>query len=199
MQSEEQRLVKRLLAGEEAAFNEFFHEYFGRLYRFALARVRNEEDARDIVQETLSRAIRKIATYRGEAALFTWLCQVCRSRLSEHFSTRQRQTQHIMLAEDDPAVAASLESVQMLDADPAVHWTRNEHSRLVQVALDNLPLRYGKVLNWKYIEGIPVQMIAERLGVQHAAAQSLLQRAREAFRDVFTTLSNASAGRTETP
>jgi RNA polymerase sigma-70 factor (ECF subfamily) len=197
MQSEDQRLVQRLLAGEEAAFNEFFREYFGRLYRFALARVRNEDDARDIVQETLSRAVRKIATYRGEAALFTWLCQVCRSRLSEHFSARQRQTQHVMLAEDDPAVAAALESVQMLDADPELHWTRNEHSRLVQVALDNLPVRYGKVLHWKYVEGIPVQMIAERLGVRHAAAQSLLQRAREAFRDAFTTLSEASAGPTE--
>lgn len=191
--TEEQRLVGRLLAGDEAAFNDFFTEYFPRLYRFALARIQNEDDTRDVVQETLSRAMQKIATYRGEAALFTWLCQICRSRISEHFAAQERRVRHVVLAEDHPAIAASLESIRMPEADPEAQLRRRETLRIVQVVLDNLPVRYGKALHWKYIEGVPVQVIAERLGVQFPAAQSVLQRARDAFRDAFEALCNGQA------
>ena len=60
-----------MLAGEERAFQAFFQSLFPRLYRFALPRVdRNEEAAREVVQATLTKAMRKLADYRGEAALF---------------------------------------------------------------------------------------------------------------------------------
>lgn len=73
--ADDKRLVRRLLAGDEAAFEEFFEMYFSGLYRFALARLEGSADAaEDIVQATLCRAVTKLATYRGEAALFTWLC-----------------------------------------------------------------------------------------------------------------------------
>jgi RNA polymerase sigma-70 factor, ECF subfamily len=190
---EEQRLVRRLLAGEESAFTEFFNEYFPRLYRFALARVRNEEDTRDIVQETLSRAMQRISGYRGEAALFTWLCQICRSRISDYFAAAGRRQQHVVLAEDHPAIAASLESIRLPDSDPETQLRREQALRHVQVVLDGLPVKYGNALHWKYIEGIPVQTIAERMGVPFLAAQSTLQRAREAFRDAFESLSAGTA------
>ena len=48
--------------------------------------------------------------------------------------------------------------------------------------MDVLPTRYGDVLEWKYIDGLPVQEIARRLAIGPKAAESLLTRAREAFR-----------------
>ena len=76
-------LARRMLAGDESAFDAFFETYFPGLYRFALARLDGNADAaEDVTQATLCAAIRKIGTYRGEAALFTWLCTFCRHELS---------------------------------------------------------------------------------------------------------------------
>ena len=57
-----------------------------------------------------------------------------------------------------------------------------------QVALDQLPQHYGNALEWKYLEGLPVKEIASRLKLSPKAAESLLTRAREAFRECFTSL-----------
>jgi len=63
---DDKKLVKRLLAGDEQAFNQFFDENFGRLYRFALARTSHDEEAtREIVQATMSQAVRKIHSNLG--------------------------------------------------------------------------------------------------------------------------------------
>jgi DNA-directed RNA polymerase specialized sigma24 family protein len=77
------------LAGDEPAFEEFFAAYFPRLFRFALPRVGGDEDAaEEATQAALVKAIEKLHTYRGEAALFTWLCAICRNEIV----TIQRRT-----------------------------------------------------------------------------------------------------------
>jgi len=188
MSPDDRQLVERLLRGENAAFNEFFAENFGRLYRFASLRIKDEAAAHDVVQETLCRALRNLRGFRGEAALFTWLCQICRSQLSEHFERRGRHLKRFVPIEDDPAIQSMLEAMAAPNSDPAELSRRNEVLRFVQVVLDRLPSHYGNALEWKYVEGASVEDIAARLGVQHAAAQSLLQRARLAFREMFEEL-----------
>ena len=80
-------LARRILAGDESASEAFFADYFPRLYRFARRRLEGDEQAvEDVVQSTLIRAVRKLHTYRGEAALFTWLCTLCRKRSADGFS-----------------------------------------------------------------------------------------------------------------
>jgi RNA polymerase sigma-70 factor (ECF subfamily) len=64
-------LVRRMLAGDDRAFDAFFEGYFPGIYRFALTRMRDEDAAEDVAQATLCKAITKLRTYRGEAALFT--------------------------------------------------------------------------------------------------------------------------------
>ncbi len=192
MNFEDRRLAERLAKGEESAFNEFFNTYFSRLYRFAVTRMRDDDAARDIVQQTLCRALRKIDTYRGEAALFTWLCQICRSQLSDYFEYQGRQAKRFVPVEDDPHIQAALDAMASPDADPELVAGRFEISRLVQVVLDRLPVRYGDALEWKYVEGLSVEEIAQRMNLQHGAAQSLLQRARLAFREMFEELYGAS-------
>jgi DNA-directed RNA polymerase specialized sigma24 family protein len=63
--------------------------------------------------------------------------------------------------------------------------------RLIQVTMDSLPSAYADALEWKYIDGLSVAEIGERLGRGHKAAESLLNRARESFRDGFSTLTGA--------
>lgn len=196
MSPRNRRLVPRLLAGDERAFDEFFEKYFPGLYRFAMARMDHDADgAEEVVQATLCAALSKLDTYRGEAALFTWLCTFCRHEISAYFKRIHREPPTVDLAEEIPEVAAALESLWVLTGEgPEESLRRREIERLVHVTLDHLPARYANALEWKYAEGLPVREIASRLGVSPKAAESLLTRAREAFRDGFSTLTRGRNG-----
>src|SRR5689334_957018 len=105
--TDERELIRRMLAGDERAFSAFFSSHFARLYRFALPRLNGEVDAaREVVQATLSKAMRKLADYRGEAALFTWLCQICRREIVDHLRARHRYAQRVVLIDDSPELRA---------------------------------------------------------------------------------------------
>ena len=176
-------LVARLLRGDEEAFTQFFDANFPALYRFALPRVGGDADAaEEVVQLALVRAVRKLAGYRGEAALLTWLTTICRRELATYFEQRKKVPPMVDLSEDLPEVRAALESIGAHDT-----IRRREVSRIVQVVLDRLPNRYGDALEWKYIDGLSVIEIAERLGLAPKAAESVLTRARVSFRDAFTS------------
>jgi len=189
---EDRSLIKQLLAGDERAFDRFFEDNFARLFRFALIRLSDDPDAaREVAQITLSKAIRKLHTYKAEAALFTWLCAICRNETSDWLARQGRYREHIVLVEDFPDVRAAIDSFQSPEQlNPEAHYKRVELLRLIQVALDQLPPNYGDVLEWKYIEGHSVKEIAERINLGTEATQSLLARAKRAFADVYSSLAD---------
>ncbi len=189
---DDKKLVKQLLAGNERAFDQFFDENFARLYRFALTRLSGDSyAAREVAQITLSKAVRKLHTYKAEAALFTWLCSICRNETSDWLAKEGRFREHIVLTEDLSDVRAAVESLQApAQMSPERHFKRVELLRLIQVALDNLPPKYGDVLEWKYIEGHSTREISERMNLGTEATQSLLARARRAFADVYSSLTD---------
>lgn len=193
MHEDDLKLAGKLLSRDEAAFREFFDDYFPRLFRFALRRLNGDEEAaRDIVQSGLVRGVRKLDTYRAEASLFTWLCQITRREISDHLARTMREKpylQRLVELEDDPEHRATLESIPAdAEGEPESAQHREELAALVHAALDYLPSRYAKVLELKYLEELSVEAIAARLGVSAITVQSLLARARQAFREVGTTL-----------
>src|SRR5262245_23890982 len=139
-----------MLAGEERAFEEFFDGHFPALYRFALARVGHDPDAaEEVAQATLCKAIGKLHTYRGEAALLTWLCTFCRHEVAAWHARTGRGPATVALVEDEREIAAALDSLGPEDV-----LRRDETVRLVHVTLDRLPPRYADALEWKYVDGL---------------------------------------------
>ena len=193
-------LVRRMLAGDQRAFDEFFDGHFPGLYRFALTRVNHDENvAEDVAQATICKAITKLRTYRGEAALFTWLCTFCRHEISRFYKRSKITARQVDLIEDTPEVRAALESLGGAFEDPENAFDRAEIGRLVQVALDQLPSHYGSALEWKYLEGLSVKQIAGKLKLSPKAVESLLTRAREAFRDGFRALTRTPSRKVPRP
>jgi RNA polymerase sigma-70 factor (ECF subfamily) len=187
--ADDRRLVERLVQGNEHAFDEFVDTYYPRLYRFAFTRVgRDPEATQDVVQSTFAAVIRKLGTYRGEAALFTWLCSFCRFEVAAYWRRRGKSAAEVELIEDDEFIRGSLESLGAVVDSTRYSFEREELARLVWSVLDHLPVRYGNALNWKYIQGRSVREVADGLGISAKAAESLLTRARQAFRDGFATV-----------
>jgi RNA polymerase sigma-70 factor (ECF subfamily) len=188
-------LVRAMLAGDESAFRHFFATYFPRIYRFALPRLaRDVEATKEVVQASLTKAVRSLASYRSDAALFTWLCQICRYQIVDYLRANKRRSDRIVLIEDHPELRAALESLEAPAEDqPLQRLDRAQTRALVQAVLDRLPARYGDVLEWKYIDGRSVDEIGDLLGVGGIAAQSMLARARTAFREALETVFGSTA------
>jgi RNA polymerase sigma-70 factor (ECF subfamily) len=182
-------LAKRVAAGDSDAFEEFFREYFPRLFRFTLSRVdANADLAEEIVQRTMCRVVQKMDSYRGEALLFTWLCMICRNEMTSIYRHKGLQQSKTVFLEDHPAIRAALESISVDSDSPENEQTEQELARFVRLTLEYLPARYATALEMKYIRGCSVDEIGEELEISTKAAESLLTRARTAFKEGFRSL-----------
>ncbi|MCH9647916.1 MAG: RNA polymerase sigma factor [Deltaproteobacteria bacterium] len=187
----ERDLVARLLEGDERAFETLADDYFPGLLRFALGRLgKDYELARELVQSTVCKAVTNLETFRGDASLFTWLCACCRNEIALHFRTQGRAPRLVELEETTPGLQAMVPPSGR--RGPEANVLRGEEASLVHQTLDELPPRYGKALEWKYIDGLSVKEIAQRLETGPKAAESVLTRARLAFRKGFESLQTSS-------
>ncbi|MDJ0749038.1 MAG: RNA polymerase sigma factor [Woeseiaceae bacterium] len=186
----DKKLAERVIGGDRASFDAFFSSYYPRLYRFALARLDADTDLADeTAQVVLCQAVSKLDTYRGEAPLFSWLCTFCRHEVSKQLKSRKRAQGDTALVEDDPSVRAALDSLLTdTSSDPDAAVYQHEVRRLVRVALDHLPSLYADTLEAKYVHDMSVQEIALTIGKSAKATESLLTRARTAFKENFNSL-----------
>jgi len=186
---QDRSLAAKVAAGDQSAFDAFFKEYFPRLFRFTLTRVdNNEELAEEIVQRTMCIVVRKMGSFRGEALLFTWLCQICRNETNAVFRQRKIEMHEDVPIEDHPGVQAALESVVADDGRPESAMRREEIANFVRVTLEHLPGKYAQALELKYVQGYSVKEIAASLGVGEKAAESILTRSRVAFKERFRAI-----------
>src|SRR5262245_20285564 len=121
---EDRKLVARMLEGERRAFAAFFTTHAQRLPAFLARRSQLSADRTDeVVQKTLIKALRYLESYRGEAALFTWLCTICRRELVNTLRRAARQPSHESL-DDDRIHAAALAMPAPAEHEPATALER---------------------------------------------------------------------------
>ena len=140
------------------------------VYGYLYARVGGDQSvAEDLLQDTLLEAVRSAHSYRGDAALSTWLCSIARRRLARHYEAERR----------DEVVKSGLRLVPPHDGDAEDDLAR--HDEVVR-ALGRMPALHRQVLVRKYLDGMRVEEIATELGRSRVQVQSLLQRARDGLR-----------------
>jgi RNA polymerase sigma-70 factor (ECF subfamily) len=136
----------------------------------------------DIVQNTLIKAVRNLHSYRGEAALFTWLTQICRHELADVNRKAARRPAHVSL--DEPTTASIVAQLRIPERrEPIAEMDAAVQRTEVMQVLGSLPEDYARALEAKYGDGLSVDEIARQLGLTVIATQSLLARARETFRE----------------
>jgi RNA polymerase sigma-70 factor, ECF subfamily len=183
MYESDRALVARMGGGDQRAFDEFFLSSAPRLAAFVARRSGlDAASVEDVVQNTLVKAIRNLASYRGEAALFTWLTEICRHELADVYRKAARRPDHTSL---DELNSSSRHAPLRVPAhhEPAAQIDAEMRRSAVLRALRALPERYVLALEAKYRDGFSVDEIAHLLGLTSTAAQSLLARARDAFRE----------------
>jgi RNA polymerase sigma-70 factor (ECF subfamily) len=156
--------------GEPAAVRRLLDDAGPVVYGYVYARVGGDEQvAADIVQDTFVEAVKGAGTYRGDAAVSTWLCAIASRRLARHYEAERRQAEARRGLQVVPAPERELTD-EIVQRDEVVR------------ALGRLSPDHRQVLVLRYLDGLPVGDVAERLGRSRVQVQSLLQRARNALR-----------------
>ncbi|HWD52890.1 MAG TPA: sigma-70 family RNA polymerase sigma factor [Acidimicrobiales bacterium] len=180
-------LVDLARRGDRPAFEELVRVTSGDIYALAFRLTGNEQDARDIVQETYLRAFRSIRKFRGDAAFSTWLYRIAANCAATSHRRRKRMGQ--VSIDTDPRCAE-------LPADPdpdAVASAAVERDRLVR-ALRTLPLAQRTVIVLRDIYGLSHEEIGTELGISGAATRVRLHRARRQLRAAVAPEPVAASG-----
>jgi RNA polymerase sigma-70 factor (ECF subfamily) len=175
----QEELVAAARDGDQEAFEELVRQTYASTYTLAYRLTGNEEDARDVVQETYLRAWKAIRRFRGDAQFTTWLYRITANTAS---SMTQRRSRSRADSLDD----SSAEVVDdRLFANPEASSEQSAlHARL-SAAVADLPPKLRTIVVLKDIYDLPHEAIAEELGISVAAAKVRLHRARKRLRDVL--------------
>ena len=163
-------LVARVLAGDTQAERELYDAQVDRVYRLIYRMVGDGELATDYTQDTFIRTFECLATFRGEAALSTWITAIAISVVyNGQRKVRRLRNREVELEHAEPV------AVTARHADPDLKLKLN-------AAIDALPQGYRTVFLMHDVEGYTHEEIGAALGIQDGTSKAQLSRARAKLR-----------------
>jgi RNA polymerase sigma-70 factor (ECF subfamily) len=168
-------LVSLAKEGDQQAFEELVKRTYSDSYTLALRLTGDEDDARDVVQESYLRAYRGLKRFRGDAQFTTWLYRITANCASNQLRRRARHRHEELDDETGPVVEAA-------DHDPASLAEASDLRTRVEDALAELPPRLRAVVVLRDVYDLPHEAIAAELGISESAAKVRLHRARRKLR-----------------
>lgn len=173
-------LVTRVLAGDELAERELYDRHVDRVYRLSFRVAGDPDIAADCTQETFIRVFSRLATFRGEAALSTWITSIALSVVFNALRKvkRSRETESDL----DPG----LEAPEIREADPDLKVS-------LARAIDALPEGYRTVFLMHEVEGYTHEEIAASLGIQEGTSKAQLSRAKAKLRRSLSAFAGEGA------
>ncbi len=174
---EDRALVERAQAGDKTAFRQLVERHQRRAFAIAVGLVRDENDAREIVQEAFLRVYRSLDKFQGGSSFFTWLYRIVANLAIDQLRKPSRREQETLDAsnDDDPPMQLAAPD----DADPGELIRRREIGERLQKALDALPAYHRGVILMREVEGMSYQEMAEAMNVSKGTIMSRLFHARQ--------------------
>ncbi len=179
----EQTLLTRLQAGDERALAELAGAYGSKIFQLAFRYLKNKEDAEEIVQDVLYKVYRNVGTFRGEAALSSWIYRITFNSAMSRLRTAQYQRSQ---AEDRKVAASDADDSLNPTAHEAADWSsmadegvlRSQLRRRVLRAILALPAIYRAPVMLRDIQGMSTEEASAMLRVKDQTLKSRLHRGR---------------------
>ena len=173
----ELELVERCRSGELGAFEELYRTHSGRLYSLAVRMLGNPADAEDLLQEIFLSAHRKLDSYRGEAALGTWLYRLAMNQILDHVRSRAARSGQLTDGLDDASLLADASGHRL--ADRAIDRIDLERAML------ELPEGCRAAFVLHDVEGLEHREVSEVLGIAEGTSKSQVHKARLRLRGLL--------------
>ena len=179
-------LVKRVADGDRSAFAEIVARHRPRIYAMTYRRLHNHQDAEEVTQDAFIQALRRLATFRGDAAFSTWLVRIALNLAHHRFWYWSRRKRHETASFDTPLDGdsrATLGDVMAGENDPA--YALIETGDLldrVEAGMARLSPHHREVLTLRTLHDLSYKEIAQVLGISIGTVKSRILRAREDLR-----------------
>ena len=177
-------LVRRVLAGDPAAFGLLMRRFNRRLYRLARAIVGDSAEAEDALQEAYLSAHRSLGQFRGESSLATWLSRLvvneCLGRMRRN---ARRQNVIPMIPSPTDHELESVPSDEL--GSPDATADRAQMRAILERRIDALPEGFRTVFVMRSVEELTVEETAESLGIPAETVRSRHFRARTLLREAL--------------
>jgi RNA polymerase sigma-70 factor (ECF subfamily) len=173
-----------LLAGDRDEFDKIVRNEAPRLFKVLIRYVRDEDEAKSIMQETFLQAYEGLDTFRGDSKFTTWLYSIGINQARARFRKLKRQD---LLSEDEidrlqPSFSLGRYNQSYEPWQPDEVASKSERQRLVHEAILKLPENYRVVVELRDIEEFSTDETAEMLEMTSGAVRVRLHRARQALR-----------------
>jgi RNA polymerase sigma-70 factor (ECF subfamily) len=203
MEPDDRTLLARHIAGDDTAFGTLFARHRDRLWAVALRTTGNPEDAEDAVQEAMIAAFRRAGSYRGEAAVTTWLHRIVVNASLDRIRRRAVRAADSLPDDLDVLPRQGAAAAQANAGDPELAAEAADRRSAVLTALTRLPAEQRAALVLVDMEGFSMGEAADILGVAVGTVKSRCSRGRArlmpllaAYRPVFP---EAEPARPESP
>ncbi|MBP0589762.1 RNA polymerase sigma factor [Paraburkholderia sp. LEh10] len=181
-------IVRRIVAGDRAAFELLMRRHNRRLYRLARATLRNDVEAEDALQDAYLNAYRAIGQFRGDSRLFTWLSRLV---LNECFARMRREARRRNVlpilhdCPDDEQMSSIMDTTNDYYSAPDQAAARAELRVLLERKLDALPSGFRTVFVLRSVEEMSVEETAQCLAIPEATVRSRHFRAKMLLREAL--------------
>jgi RNA polymerase sigma-70 factor (ECF subfamily) len=186
-EADDPKLIAAFRAGDLTVFEKIVREHGRVLLVVARRLLRNEDEAREAVQDAFVSAFRSCGGFAGASRISTWLHRIvvnaCLMRLRAH-----RSRVEVSIDEWLPTfLADGHHEAAFVDWSNAAHRRieQQETQAIVRHCIDQLPDSYRTILLMRDIEGVPVDEVAAALGISANAVHIRLHRARQALRTLL--------------
>ena len=179
---EDRALIAQVQQGSHAAFRRLVERHQRRAFVIAFGLVRNEQDARELVQDAFLRVFKSIGNFQGGSSFFTWLYRIITNLSIDLIRKPGRKDAELdenrrELDESDDADFPLLSRLE--GADPADGVRRGEIAARLQTALDALPEYHRTVIILREVEGMSYDEMAQAMQVSKGTIMSRLFHARQ--------------------
>jgi len=172
----DEELMAAYIDGEAAAFRILFDRHAAVLYRLARRRLPSDDDARDVVQQTLLQVHRARNDFRRGSRLRPWLFTIAMNLVREHYRKYQRRKEQSLDSAPPSAEPAT---------EPEESERAREQSLRVRAALATLPDAQREVIELHWFENSPYEEIAMIVGASVAAVRVRSHRGYERLREIL--------------
>lgn len=172
-------LIVDVIAGKKGAATKFYKTYAPRLRRYLLSKMPDTE-VEEILQDTFLSAFDSIALYRGDSSVSTWLISIARHEMADFY--RKKYVRRVV-EKTSPLFDNMVSEI----FTPEFAWEKSKVERRFFETYHNLSKQYQDVLSYRYELSMSVKEIALRMKISFKATESLLFRARLAFRESYET------------
>jgi RNA polymerase sigma-70 factor (ECF subfamily) len=166
--------------GDKAAFRCLVERHQRRAFAIAMGLVRDENDARELVQEAFLRVYRGLGAFQGGSSFFTWLYRIVTNLAIDLMRKPGRKDAELQDNQSNPEEEPEFPLVSRIDgADPLDVMRRQEIAGRIQEALDALPPYHRGVILMREVEGLSYEEMAQAMGVSKGTIMSRLFHARQ--------------------